>query len=122
MSEYVVLLPGNETTWQATSQEERAAVYARHIAFSEALAARGHTVTGGAELTLARAGKVVRRGPDGAAVVTDGPYAESAEQLSGFYSVQSEDLDDLLQVCAILAGADDGVEVRGTVDHSGGAA
>ena len=121
MTEYVVLLPGDEAAWEAASAEDKAATYARHSEFAEALAARGHKVTGGAELTHSSQTKQVRL-VDDAIQVTDGPYAETVEQLSGFYVVESDDLDDLVQVSAILA--DPGgppVEVRAAVDHSGDA-
>ena len=60
--------------------------------------------------------RTVRR--DGAGTtVTDGPYAESVEQLGGFYLVETDDLDDLLEICGLLAGPDGGVEVRATVEH-----
>ena len=47
----------------------------------------------------------MRNGADGV-IVTDGPYAETVEQLTGFYVVDTDDLDDLLQVVGILAGAE----------------
>lgn len=125
MTTYVVLLPGVEDVFEQASAEERAAIYARHEEFARTLAERGHTVAGGAELTHSRTTKQVRRGGGGRVVVTDGPYAETAEQLTGFYLVESDDLDDLLQVCALLAGdpgdgtADGVVEVRAAVDHGG---
>ena len=66
----------------------------------------------------------MRRDAAGRVVVTDGPFAETAEQLSGFYLVESDDLDDLLQISATLTGssgdADGVVEVRATVDHEEG--
>ena len=111
MTEYVVLLPGNEDGWAATPEDERQRVYARHTEFARALEARGHQVTGGAELTHSREAHVVRRTAEGSAV-TQGPYAETTEQLTGFYLVTSTDLDDLLDVCGILADGDGPVEVR----------
>lgn len=119
MTTYVVLLPGDERTWEAASEEQRAAVYGRHADFARLLAERGHQVTGGAELTHSRSAKVVRSRPEGGVAVTDGPYAETVEQLTGFYVVESDDLDDLLEVCGILADAEGGVEVRAAVDHEG---
>lgn len=120
MTTYVVLLPGDETTWENATPEEQAAVFAKHEEFSRALAERGHTITGGAELTHSRTTRKVARKADGSLVVTDGPYAETVEQLSGFYVVESDDLDDLLEVCAILAEpGSTPVEVRAAVDHSG---
>jgi hypothetical protein len=120
MTTYVVLLPGDETAWENASPEEQAAVFAKHEEFSQALAARGHTVTGGEELTHSRTTKKVARETDGSLLITDGPYAETVEQLSGFYVVESDDLDDLVQVAAILAEPGSApVEVRAAVDHSG---
>ena len=100
---YAVLLPGDEAGWDSATSEQRSAVYARHEEFVKQLADRGHTVAGGAELTHSRETKVVRSG-GGAVTVTDGPYAETVEQLSGFYLVDSDDLEDLLEVVAVLAG------------------
>ena len=118
MTEYAILLPGNEAQWENASPEHRAAMYAKHGEFAARLAERGHKVTGGAELTHSREAVVVRNGGGGVAV-TEGPYAETVEQLTGFYLVESDDLDDLLQVAAMLAGPEGGVEVRACVDHSG---
>ncbi len=111
---YAVLLPGDEDAWAASSDEDRAAVYARHQEFAKTLADRGHRVTGGAELTHSRAARQVRR-VDGEVVVTEGPYAETVEQLTGFYVVESDDLDDLLACCGVLADAEGAVEVRAAV-------
>jgi hypothetical protein len=119
MTEYAILLPGNEDQWAAASEEERDATYGRHRAFMAALAERGHTVTGGAELTHSKEAKVVR-GALGDVTVTDGPYAETVEQITGFYVVRTDDLDDLLEVCGILADGDGALEVRACVPSSGG--
>ena len=53
--------------------------------------------------------------------MSDGPYAEAVEQLTGFYLVESDDLHDLTQVCGILATAGDAVEIRATVPSGEGA-
>ncbi len=95
MAEYAILLPGDETAWARSTPEQRAAVYARHTEFAQLLADRGHTVTGGAELAHSSEAKVVRGTLDDV-TVTDGPYAETVEQLTGFY----------------LAGAEGTLEVR----------
>jgi hypothetical protein len=112
MAKYVVLLTGDENVWERATPEEKAEIYGRHEEFSKALADRGHTVTGGAELGHSRTTKQVRRDTGGNVVVTDGPYAETAEQLGGFYLVETDDLDDLLKVCGLLADTEDGIEVR----------
>jgi hypothetical protein len=108
---YAVLLPADESAWEAATPEQRATTYARHRDFATALHERGHRVVGGAELTHSRGTRQVRR-VDDELVVTEGPYAESAEQLTGFYLVDSDDLDDLVEVCGLLADGDGAVEVR----------
>jgi len=113
MSEYAILLPGDEDAWAQSSAEQREAVYAVHREFTRLLEERGHVVTGGAELAHRRHSRVVRRGADGV-VVTEGPYAEGAEQLTGFYLVRTDDPDDLLQLAGMLADGDAPVEVRPT--------
>lgn len=118
MTEYVVLLIGDEAVWADADEKTRAEIFARHEEFSRLLEERGHTITGGAELTHSQATKQVRRAADGSVTITDGPYTESVEQLGGFYSVRSDDLDDLLQICAVLADGDGAVEVRPAVEHS----
>ena len=118
MTTYVVLISGDEAAWEARSEADRAVTMQAHDRFSRSLAERGHAVTAGEELTPSRGGRVARRAGDGFEV-TDGPYAETVEQLGGFYVVESDDLDDLLEVCGVLAGADGAVEVRASVDQCG---
>lgn len=111
--EYVVLIIGDADRWWTTmTDEERKAGYAVYGRFGEELAKRGHTVTGGAELHPTTTAKTVRAG---GGPVTDGPFAESAEQVGGFYQVRTADLDDLLDCCRVLAELGDGIEVRPVV-------
>jgi hypothetical protein len=117
MTEYVVLIPGNEDDWDAASDADKQAMYAKHMEFAELLAERGHKVTAGAELTHSATARIVSGARD-AVSVTEGPYAETAEQLTGFYLVQSDDLDDLLKVVGVLAEAGGQLEVRACVEHS----
>jgi hypothetical protein len=113
MTQYVILLPGDEAAWQSATPEHQAATYDRHNRFAQLLEQRGHHIVGGAELTHSSQARVVRGDLD-AVSVTEGPYAETVEQLTGFYSVETDDLDDLLQVCGLLAGVHT-VEVRAAV-------
>lgn len=113
MTEYVVLIVGDPDRWWTTmTDEERAAGYAEYGRFDEELSRRGHQVTGGAELHgMSRARSI----PPGGGPVTDGPFAEVSEQVGGFYQVQTDDLDDLLECCQIIAALGDGVQVRPVV-------
>src|SRR3954452_14359776 len=119
MTEYVVLLPGDESQWEATPLEDKEAMYAIHRQFAQALEERGHKVTGGSELAASREAKELRTDPDGNHTVTDGPYAETVEQLTGFYIVQSDDLDDLVDVCKILGRREGAIEIRAAVSGPG---
>jgi hypothetical protein len=114
---YAVLLPGDESVWENATPEQRRAAYDRHGRFAALLAERGHRVVGGAELTHSREALVVRGDLD-RVTVTQGPYAETVEQLTGFYLVRSDDVEDLARVCGLLAGSD-AVEIRACVDHAG---
>ena len=60
MTAYVVLRPGDESTWESATEEQKAQMYARHGEFARLLAERGHKVIGGNELTHSREAKVVR--------------------------------------------------------------
>jgi len=118
MTEYAVLIPGDESVWENMTPEQRAGTGAAHQKFVKALEERGHKVTGGAELTRARTARTLRRTGD-RITLTDGPYAETAEQLGGFYVVATDDLDDLVETSRILLEAEGAVEIRPCVDHSG---
>lgn len=115
MTTYLILLPGDEAAWEASTPEQRAAVFAEHDRFSRTLEERGHSITGGAELAHSRTARTVRAGSDGV-IVSEGPYAETVEQLSGYYLVESDDLDDLADVCGILAATGEPVEIRPCLD------
>jgi hypothetical protein len=119
MTEYVILLPGDESQWEHTSEEDKQAVYAVHGEFAKALEERGHTVTGGTELAHSRGATVLRTDADGHHTVTEGPYAETVEQLTGFYIVESDDLDDLVEVCKILGRGEGAIEIRAAAGGAG---
>ena len=120
MSEYVVLLPGDEAAWESASEEEKQRTYDQHREFARLLEERGHKVTGGSELAHSREARVIRTASDSTHTVTDGPYAETVEQLTGFYIIESENVDDLVEVCKVLAGGDGAIEIRPTVSPSSG--
>jgi hypothetical protein len=120
MTEYAVLLPGDEDEWANASDDYKAKMYAKHGEFAKILAERGHKVTGGAELTHSKTAHIVSGSLDDV-TVTAGPYAESVEQLTGFYIIESDDLDDLLKCVGKLAEGGR-LEVRECVPGSGGTA
>ena len=111
MSRYMLLIPGDEGAWQSTPQEEKERVYQAHSDFAKLLADRGHTFVTGAELAPSNEARIVSGELD-AVTVTDGPYAEATEQLTGFYVVDTEDVEDLLRCVGRLTAAGERIEVR----------
>ena len=113
MSRYVVMFPAdNEAEWDAGTDADHQVVYDTDAEFARLLEKRGGQITGGRELAGSRHAHVVRRGPNGTALVTDGPYAESAEQLSGFYLVSCDDEAGLLEAAEVLVRSHPVVEIR----------
>ena len=112
MPRYFLSIPGDDALWETKSEAQKRKVYAAHDRFHEALARGGHTVIATAPLTPASEAKVVRAGADGLPVVSDGPFAEVVEQVSGFYFVSTDDLDGLLTACEELAFDERCVEIR----------
>lgn len=114
MTEYVVLIVGDaDRWWSSMTMKQRKDGYAEYQRFGAELTKRGHKITGGAELHQSSEARSI---PAGGGPVTDGPFAETAEQVGGFYQVETDDLDDLLDCCQIIAGLGDGIEVRRCVD------
>ena len=109
MTEYVVLLMGDAERWWDLPEADRVEGYAAHEKFTAQLVERGHSVTGGAELHRASEARTIA---PHATSVTDGPWAETREQVGGFYVVETTDVDDLMDCCLILAATGDAIEVR----------
>lgn len=114
MTEYAILLPGDEASWEQASDQQRRTTYAAHERFITLLAERGHQLVGGAELAHSRTATLVHGELDNV-TVTEGPYAETAEQLTGFYLVRTDDLAGLQQLCGLIGGGGS-VEIRATVE------
>jgi hypothetical protein len=98
--------------WEAADDAHRERVYADFKAFDEAVAARG-SVVGGEALQRPSSARTVRPG-DGRPV-TDGPYAETVEQVGGFYVIDVPDLDTAVELAALLP-REYTVEVRPTLE------
>ena len=118
MSEYVVLIVGDGDRWWTTAtDEEKQLASDAHEKFAAQLLERGHRIIGGSELHRASEARSIA--PHGT-TVTDGPWSEITEQVGGYYVVASDDLDDLMDCCLVLAGTGDAVEVRRCVQDEAG--
>jgi hypothetical protein len=112
----LVLMAATEGDWDAATSEQRQEVMDAHTAFHKAVAERA-TMLAGEALAASSQARTLRR-PGGAAVVTEGPYAEAAEQIGGFYLVEAESLDLVVELCHMLP-ASYAVEVRPVIDIEG---
>lgn len=115
MARYILLLPEGEDRKDALTPEQKAAGYETHGKFAALLAERGHTITAGAELEHSRYTTTIRKNGAGFEV-TDGPYAEGTEQIVGFYSIDTDDLADLVECCKTLGET---IELRPVVAPEG---
>jgi hypothetical protein len=113
VTDYVILFPADsEAEWDQGTESDHQGTYDTDVEFGRLLEQRGGRITGGAELASTRRTRVVRRGPNGTSLVTAGPYAESVEQLSGFYLVSTDDEEGLLEAARVLTRSHPAVEIR----------
>jgi hypothetical protein len=87
--------------WTEATAEQRASYHAAHTAFDAAVRSRAKMLGGEALVGVAGA-TTLRHADDGGRVVTDGPFAETTEQLGGFYLVEAPDLDTIVDLCDLL--------------------
>jgi hypothetical protein len=112
---YLCLIYGDEKLWQTMSKEEADAEMAEYFAFTDGIRAAGQYVAGEALQPVATATTIRIR--DGKMTTTDGPFAETKEQLGGFYLIEARDLNEAIQVAAKIPSVRIGsVEVRPIVD------
>ena len=108
---FVALIYADESVWEAFSDADREAAYAKYRAFADEAGAAG-MLAGGDELAPTRTATTVRV-REGETLVTDGPYAEVKEALGGFFVLECGSLDEAVHLAAKIPGADHGsVEVR----------
>lgn len=108
---YLCLIYEEEKQWESMPQEQAGAIFGEYFAFTEGIKQSGHLV-GGEALQPTHTATTVRV-RNGKISTTDGPFAETKEQLGGYYLVEAKDLNDAIQVAAKIPGARMGcVEVR----------
>ena len=109
--QYLLMIYAAESQWNTISEEEGARMMAEYGAFTQSIIASGNYKGGNRLHPVARATTVRVR--DGKTVVTDGPFAETKEQLGGYYLIDAPDLDAAMAIAARIPGARLGsIEVR----------
>jgi len=114
--QYLLLIYGVESHWDTLPEGERQSIYKEFMALSEDLRKTGKYI-GGNELQPTSTATTVRI-RNGKKNVTDGPFAETKEQLGGYYLVEARDLDEAIELAArIPSGRWGSIEVRPINPH-----
>jgi len=109
--QYLLLIYANEAAMLSASKEAADQVMAAYGAYTEAMKKAG--VYLGANRLQPTSAATTVRAPNGKSNVLDGPYAETKEQLGGYYMIEAPDLDAALVWAARCPGAAHGaIEVR----------
>jgi hypothetical protein len=113
---FMLQLWGDESHWANMSDEESAAEMARWEDYTNQLVAAGAMVSG--EALQAGATSRTLRIQNGERIVTDGPFAETKEQLGGFYVIECASIDEALDWAAKLPSAEHGpTEIRPVMSY-----
>ena len=120
MSQYLILIYDNESTWANADDSLQGTILAGHMAFGEKNAA---AVAGGNALQSTTTATSIRSDGSGDFTITDGPFVETKEALGGYYLIEAADLDEAISFAAMIPGAKHGcIEVRPVWDYGAAAA
>jgi hypothetical protein len=109
---YILLIYSDENAW---TERERKHCYAESLQLTQELQANGQYLGASPLQSIATATSVRVR--DGKKLVTDGPFAETHEQLGGYFLIDAQDLDDAIAIAVRIPGASKGtVEIRPIVE------
>ena len=114
---YLCLIYNEEKNMAAMNKTESDAMTAEYMAFTDEIRKSAHYVAGDALKPVSTATAVRVR--NGKLSATDGPFAETKEQLGGYYVIQAKDLNEAISVAARIPSARTGtIEVRPIVVYS----
>ena len=112
---YMLLIYAEEQAW---TEADRQLCYSESTQLAHTLKAHGQFVSSSPLQPVSTATSVQVR--DGKRVVTDGPFAETREQLGGFFMVDAKNLDDAINIAGRIPAARKGtVEIRPVVEREG---
>jgi len=112
---YLCLIYSDETVWPKLPQAETEKWMAEYMEFGQSIKASGQYVA--AHRLQPTSAATTVRVRNGKLSTTDGPFAETKEQLGGFYMIEAKDLNEAIQVASRIPGARHGsVEVRPVAD------
>ena len=109
--QYLLLISDREADWARMTPEEQGKIYQEYMQFGKSITESGNKRAGNQLHPIATAKTVRVR--NGKQQVTDGPFAETKEQLGGYYLVEAKDLDEAMAIAARIPSARMGcIEVR----------
>jgi hypothetical protein len=109
--QYILLIHHQEQAWEKLSEAEQQQIYGEFRQFREQITASGKFL-GGSQLRPSSAATTVRI-RNGKRLVTDGPFAETREQLGGYVLIDATDLDEAIGIAARIPVAHLGtIEIR----------
>ena len=112
---YLCLIYEDEKAWAHMPKEESDAIMGEYFAFTDGIRQSGHYIAGEALQPTFTATTIRIR--NGQLSTTDGPFAETKEQLGGFYMIEARDLNDAIQVASKIPAVRMGsIEIRPIVD------
>ena len=115
--QYLLLIYEAEEIWENKSEEERGQVLARHAQLREKMNADGVEFTAQPLMPTATAVSLHRK--NGQLQVSDGPFAETKEQLAGFYLFDVDSLEAAIEYAQMLPYPDWGtLELRPVAQHN----
>ena len=113
---YMLIILGDESQFASLSDEERAANGARWADYTKELVDSGTFVSGEGLQSVTTA--TTLHVENGERVLTDGPFAETKEQIGGFYVIECKDLDEAIDWAAKLPHAEHGTtEIRPVMEY-----
>jgi hypothetical protein len=114
---YLCLIYDNEKEWQKFPKDVQDKYMGEYMAFGDSIKKSGQYI-GGNQLQPTSTATVVRA-HNGKVSTTDGPYAETKEQLGGYYLIEAKDLNDAIKVASRIPSARFGsIEVRPIVERA----
>lgn len=109
--QYLLLIYENEKESMGMTEAEQKKVFDEYMTFTQDIVKSGHYKAGEALQPTSTATTVRVKG--GKTVSTDGPFAETREQLGGFYMIEAKDLDDATKIAARIPASRTGsIEIR----------
>ena len=108
---YLCLLYGDESRWEKVTKAEMDALYEEYVALTDDIKRSGHHLA--ADPLYPTKSATTVRVRNGRVSATDGPFAETKEQLGGYFLIEARDLNEAIQIAARIPAARTGcVEVR----------